>query len=36
MHRLQTAHSVYDMNRWVVDDKKNNTLRRNISQNASK
>ena len=36
MNRLQTTHSVYDINRWVVDDKKNSTLRRNISQNASK
>jgi len=34
MYRLQSAHSVYNTDKWVEDDKKHSVLRRNISQNA--
>jgi len=34
LKRLQATGSVYSIDKWIQDDKKNNTFRRNISQNA--
>ena len=34
LKRLQSAHSVYSIDKWIEDDRKHNEFKRNISQNA--
>ena len=34
LRRLQSAHSVYSVDKWVEDDRKHNEFKKNISQNA--
>jgi len=34
LRRLQSAHSVYSVDKWITDDRKHNEFKKNISQNA--
>jgi len=36
LRRLQSAHSVYSIDKWIEDDRKNNDLKKMIRQNAKR